>query len=44
LGRAPEIGDEVVLDGYALRVEEVDGSRVARLVVRERGEENTVTE
>jgi len=44
LGRAPEIGDEVVFDGYALRVEEVDGSRVARLVVLERGEENTVTE
>jgi CBS domain containing-hemolysin-like protein len=35
LGRAPEIGDEVVLDGHVLRVEEVDGSRVARVTVRE---------
>ena len=44
LGRAPEVGDEIVLDGYALRVEEVDGLRVARLVVRERGEEDTAGE
>jgi magnesium and cobalt exporter, CNNM family len=37
LGRTPEVGDEVALDGYALRVEEVNGSRVARLIiVRER--------
>ena len=35
LGRAPEVGDEVVLDGHVLRVEEVDGSRVARVTVRE---------
>jgi CBS domain containing-hemolysin-like protein len=35
LGRAPEVGDEVVLDGLVLRVEEVDGSRVARVTVRE---------
>jgi CBS domain containing-hemolysin-like protein len=39
LGRAPEVGDEIVLDGYALRVEEVDGPRVARLIVREREED-----
>ena len=44
LGRAPEVGDEIVIDGYALRVEEVDGSRVAWLVVRERGEEDTAGE
>ena len=44
LGRAPEIDDEIVIDGYALRVEEVDGPRVARLVVRERGEEDTAGE
>jgi CBS domain containing-hemolysin-like protein len=37
LGRTPEVGDEIVLDGYALRVEEVDGPRVARLIVREGG-------
>lgn len=40
LGRAPKVGDEVVLNGYELRVEEVDGSRVARIVVRKwRGNE-----
>jgi CBS domain containing-hemolysin-like protein len=40
LGRTPEVDDEIVIDGYALRVEEVDGPRVARLVVREHGEED----
>jgi len=35
LGRAPEVGDEVVRDGHVLRVDEVDGSRVARVLVRE---------
>jgi len=34
IGRAPEIGDEVHLDGYLLRVEETDGPRVARVVVK----------
>jgi CBS domain containing-hemolysin-like protein len=33
LGRAPEVGDEVALDGYRLRVEAVDGSRVETLHV-----------
>src|SRR5829696_437886 len=42
LGRTPEVGDEVALDGYALRVEEVDGPRVARLIVREREEDAAV--
>ncbi len=37
LGRAPEVGDEIHLDGYALRVEETDGARVARLSVRSEG-------
>jgi CBS domain containing-hemolysin-like protein len=36
LGRAPDVGDEVNLDGYTLRVEETDGPRVAQVVVRER--------
>ena len=35
LGRAPEVGDEVAVDGHVLRVDEVDGPRVARVVVRE---------
>jgi CBS domain containing-hemolysin-like protein len=34
LGRAPKAGDEVSIDGYLLRVQEVDGSRVARVVAR----------
>jgi CBS domain containing-hemolysin-like protein len=40
LGRLPEVGDEIVLDGYVLHVDEVDGPRVAQVVVRERGEED----
>jgi CBS domain containing-hemolysin-like protein len=34
IGRAPEVGDEVHLDGYLIRVEEVDGPRVTRVVAR----------
>jgi CBS domain containing-hemolysin-like protein len=34
LGRAPQTGDEVSIDSYLLRVEEVDGSRVTRVVAR----------
>jgi CBS domain containing-hemolysin-like protein len=33
LGRAPEVGDEVAVDGVALRVVEVEGSRIQRLEV-----------
>jgi CBS domain containing-hemolysin-like protein len=36
LGRPPEVGDELDLDGYDLRVDEVDGPRVAQVVIRER--------
>ena len=39
LGRVPEPGDEVRLDGYLLRVDGVDGTRVANVVVREADEE-----
>ena len=35
LGRVPEVDDEIRLDGYLLRVDEVDGPRVAQVVVRE---------
>ena len=34
LGHAPKVGDEVSIDGYLLRVQEVDGSRVAQVVAR----------
>ena len=34
LGHAPGVGDEVRLDDHVLRVDETDGSRVARLAVR----------
>jgi CBS domain containing-hemolysin-like protein len=33
LGRAAEVGDEVQIDGLALRVLEVEGSRIQRLEV-----------
>ena len=33
LGRAPEVGDEVTIDGLALRVIEIEGSRIGRLEV-----------
>ncbi|MDX6438607.1 MAG: magnesium and cobalt exporter, family [Gaiellaceae bacterium] len=33
LGRAPEIGDEVTIDGLSLRVIEIEGSRIQRLEV-----------
>ena len=39
LGRSPEVGDEVVLDDYRLRVDEVDGPRVAGVVVWKHSEE-----
>jgi CBS domain containing-hemolysin-like protein len=39
LGRPPEVGDEVRLDGYLLSVDEVDGPRVAQVVAREAPEE-----
>ena len=35
LGRAPEVGDEVTVDGRVLRVAEVDGARIASVLVRE---------
>ncbi len=40
LGRAPEVGDEVRLDGYHLRVDDTDGPRVAQVIVREASDEN----
>ena len=38
LGRVPEKGDEIHLDGYLLRVAETDGPRIAQLIIRETGE------
>jgi CBS domain containing-hemolysin-like protein len=35
LGRAPEVGDEVGMDGHLLRVDEIDGPRVAKVIVTE---------
>jgi CBS domain containing-hemolysin-like protein len=40
LGRPPDVGDKITLDGYVLRVGEIDGPRVSQLVVWEREEEN----
>jgi CBS domain containing-hemolysin-like protein len=39
LGRAPEEGDEVLVDSHLMRVDEVDGSRVAQVLVQEAKEE-----
>ena len=39
LGRAPVVGDEVAVDEHVIRVEEIDGPRVARVTVRENGGE-----
>jgi CBS domain containing-hemolysin-like protein len=33
IGRAPEVGDEVTIDGLNLRVIEIEGSRIQRLEV-----------
>ncbi|QLG28023.1 HlyC/CorC family transporter [Halorarum halophilum] len=35
LGRAPEVGDSVDVDGYRLRVEDVEGARVMAVSLRE---------
>ena len=40
LGRVPEPGDEIRLDGYLLRVHGVDGPRVAHVVVQETPEDH----
>ena len=46
LGRAPEVGDSVVVDGSLLRVDGIDGARVTSVVVREaeRSEDEDVGE
>jgi CBS domain containing-hemolysin-like protein len=44
LGRPPEVGDELDLDGYTLRVDEVDGPRVAQVIIRERQGDDTNAE
>jgi CBS domain containing-hemolysin-like protein len=41
LGRVPEEGDELRLDGYLLHVDETDGPRVAQVVIRDANEETS---
>jgi CBS domain containing-hemolysin-like protein len=36
LGRAPEVGDRITVDGYLLDVDRVEGARVSSVVIRER--------
>ena len=36
LGRAPEVGDRIEVDGYYLDVEQVEGARISTVVVREK--------
>ena len=40
LGRVPEVGDEVALDGHMLRVDEIDGPRVAQVRVWASGKDD----
>ena len=41
LGRVPETGDEVHIDGYLLRVDQTDGPRIARILIRKTEEDHT---
>ena len=38
LGRPPEVGDEVRANGHIIQVDEIDGPRVAQVIVRQNGE------
>jgi CBS domain containing-hemolysin-like protein len=40
LGRVPEKGDEVRIDGHLLRVDETDGPRIAQIIIRGTEEES----
>jgi len=44
LGRAPEVGDRVEVDGYRFDVEQVDGARIAAVTVRETPQEGELPE
>jgi CBS domain containing-hemolysin-like protein len=44
IGRSPEVGDEVILDGHLLRVDDVDGSRVAQVIAGPAPEEDPAEE
>jgi CBS domain containing-hemolysin-like protein len=35
LGRPPEVGDEIHVNGHVIQVEEIDGPRVAQVIVRQ---------
>jgi CBS domain containing-hemolysin-like protein len=39
LGRVPETGDEIQLDGHLLRVDETDGPRIAQVLIRKPDQE-----
>jgi CBS domain containing-hemolysin-like protein len=39
LGRVPEKGDEVRIDGHLLRVDDTDGPRIAQILIRKSNEE-----
>jgi len=44
LGRAPEVGDEVRVDGLVLRVLEIEGSRIGKLEVEFGADDQTPTD
>ncbi|WP_132060619.1 hemolysin family protein [Halorussus amylolyticus] len=41
LGRAPEVGDEIEVDGYALEVADIDGARISTVVIRKAAQDET---
>ena len=41
LGRVPEEGDEVRIDGYLLRVNDTDGPRIAQIVIQQSDDETS---
>lgn len=41
LGRAPEVGDQIRTTNYLVEVEEVDGARIARVLIREHSTTDT---
>ena len=44
LGRAPEVGDRIEVDGYLLDVDHVDGARISTVVIREADDDGRETD
>ncbi len=44
LGRAPEVGDQIEVDGYLLAVDRVEGARISTVVIRETDDDGRETD